>query len=273
MRIAAFYDDISVGAKASGITVEAAVRGLMQEGLELIYLSGFVLDKKREMVETMLKETGVEVEGAYMFYDFGHKPEDRSFEKLIDDMASLGGTNVLLVPGFLSAKDSEEEQKRQLDNMVTALKAAVAYGQSKSIAVSMEDMDGIDAPYCSVEGLDFFMQAVPGLACSFDTGNFVIHHEDEFAALERFRDRLCTIHLKDRSYNRHFEDERATVCADGAEVFPEVVGAGFIRMEEILNRLKERGYQGNVIAELCCYSPGSMLEGLAASLRWLKERI
>ena len=273
MRIAAFYDDIAAGAKASGIPVQAAVRDLIKEGLELIYLSGFVLDKKRELVETMLKETGIGVEGAYMFYDFGHKPEDRSFEKLIDDMAALGGTNVLLVPGFIPLKDSEEERKRQLDNMVTALKAAVAYGQSKDVAVSMEDMDGIDAPYCSVDGLDYFMQAVPGLSCSFDTGNFVIHHEDELEALKRFQDRLCTIHLKDRSSSRHYEEERATVCADGAEVFPEVVGSGFIQMEEILNRLKELDYQGNVIAELCCYNPGNMLEGLTASLRWLRKRI
>jgi sugar phosphate isomerase/epimerase len=66
------------------------------------------------------------------------------------------------------------------------------------IAVSMEDFDGLEAPYCTIAGLNDFLTDVPGLACSFDTGNFIMYQENELEAFQLFRDKICTVHLKDR---------------------------------------------------------------------------
>lgn len=51
------------------------------------------------------------------------------------------------------------------------------------IAVSMEDFDGLEAPYCTIAGLNDFLTDVPGLACSFDTGNFIMYQENELEGI------------------------------------------------------------------------------------------
>lgn len=269
MKIAAFFENIVEGAEKSGISVEEAVKSLMKDGLELLYLAGFSYEKNPVSFRKLLRNTGVGVEGMYMFYDFVNHPEDTSYERLIDATKELGGTNVLLLPGVLPQGTPDWDQKMQ--NMFSALARAVQYGEQKGIAVSLEDFDGMEAPYNSIDGLDQFMQAVPGLKCSFDTGNFCMYSEDELEAFERFKDKICTMHLKDRSRTRRNPDDEEKTCADGQMVYPEMTGYGYIRMEEILRQLKEMSYPGNVIVELYSYSPEHMLEGIARSVRWVKE--
>ncbi len=269
MKIAAFFENIAEGAEKSGISAEEAVKNLMNDGLELLYLSGISYEKDPENFKALLRNTGAGVEGMYMFFDFVDHPEDTSYERLVDVTKELGGTNVLLLPGVLPQGTPDRDRKMQ--NMFTALARAVEYGEQKGIAVSMEDFDGMEAPYSSIDGLDQFMQAVPGLKCSFDTGNFCMYSEDELEAFERFKDRLCTMHLKDRSRTKRNQDDKGKTCADGSVVYAEMTGYGYIRMEEILRRLKEMSYPGNVIVEMYDYSPQHMLEGIAQSVRWVKE--
>ena len=271
MKIAAFYENIVEGARAAGISLETAVRELMQEGLELLYISGFAYKDSADEIESLLKSTGIGVEGMYMFYNFGEDPEDRSYEELIDTTKRLGGTNVLLIPGMLQPGDPENEKKT--DNMIHGMRRAVAYGREKEINVSMEDFDGPDAPFCTIDGLAYFLNHVPGLTCSFDTGNFIMEHEDEMRAFELFKDRICTMHLKDRAKEGRYPDVRSKACKDGALEYPAAVGQGYIRMKEILDRLKEMDYQGNLIVELYDYSPAHMLEGIRESVCWVKENI
>ena len=68
-------------------------------------------------------------------------------------------------------------------NMKIAMSHAVLYGQELGITVSMEDFDGLEAPYCTIAGLDEFLRDVPGLACSFDTGNFIMYQENELEGI------------------------------------------------------------------------------------------
>jgi sugar phosphate isomerase/epimerase len=169
---------------------------------------------------------------------------------------------------------TEEEQGMRpqlLDNMKNALIEAVAYGKKQGITVSMEDFDGLDAPYCTIEGLQWFMTQVEGLQCSFDTGNFLMHHEDELEAFELFADKICAVHLKDRSLTQGSSDDIPCICADGQKRYPTPVGSGYIHMKEILEGLKARNYQGTLIVELFNY--GDMLEGLRQSLKWIRDNI
>ena len=62
MKIAAFYENIVEGARASGVSLESAVRDLMQEGLELLYISGFAYKDAEDEIERLIKSTGVGVE-------------------------------------------------------------------------------------------------------------------------------------------------------------------------------------------------------------------
>ncbi len=272
MKIAVFYENAAEGADACGIPVRDALAGLQQAGMELLYLSIYSMREKEEEILPLTGSLGLGIEGLYGFYDLGHCPEDESWREMIDAAKRVGAANVLIVPGMIPAGE-EAERETLIRNMKNALSRAVNYGREAGVAVSMEDFDGLEAPFCTIAGLADFLNDVPGLKCSFDTGNFVMYHDDELEAFHLFRDRLCTVHLKDRRTEARFPDDRAKACADGSLCYPAATGSGYIRMKEILDLLKEQQYPGNVIIELFDYSPQHMLEGLRESVSWTMGQV
>ena len=124
-----------------------------------------------------------------------------------------------------------------------------------------------------IGGLKEFMDDIPGLSCSFDTGNFIMEHEDELEAFTLFKDKLCTLHLKDRSKTPPYEDARGKLCRDGSLEYVAAVGSGYIRIPKILTQLKKMNYSGNIIVELYEYSHSHMLEGIRDSVKWTKKML
>ncbi len=270
MKVAAFYENIAEGAKYEQISTKEAVLKLISDGLDLLYISSRTLDINRKEVEEILSETGIGVEGVYGFFDLGHNPQDRSYEKMILDAVHLRANNVLIVPGMIEDGD---EGGAVTANMIEGMKKAVEFGAQYGIAVSMEDFDGLKAPYCTIEGLAEFMDSVPGLLCSFDTGNFIMYGQDEMSAFQLFRDKLCTIHLKDRKKAAEYSDENYKVCHDGSKRYAAPAGAGYIKIKEILEKLIHQGFGGNGIVELYDYSPSHMLQGISDSVKWVKRQL
>lgn len=187
--------------------------------------------------------------------------------------------NVLLVPGFVQKEETEKTQQL-IENMQTGLRHAVEYGKEKQIDVSIEDFDALMAPYCRIAVIADFLEKVPGLKFSFDTGNFVMYHENELEAFELFRDKICTVHLKDRCresektlsvWKETAGKNLCTVCANGEKLYVVPVGEGFMQIREIMIRLKKSGYDDGFIAELYNYPPEHMAEGIRKSIRWIKE--
>lgn len=66
------------------------------------------------------------------------------------------------------------------------------------IPVVIEDFDDRNSPIACVSGMKWFAEQVPGLCFTFDTGNFIIHGEDVFAAWEELKDKVVHVHCKDR---------------------------------------------------------------------------
>ena len=272
MKIAAFYENVLEGAESNNISVKDALGELQRCGLELLYLSMASLHEREEEIIDLLRDLKLGLEGIYGFYDFGHCPDDDSWREMIDSARRLGASNVLIVPGMVPAEEKSESEPL-IRNMKTVLARAVSYGQEAGVAVSMEDFDGLEAPFCTIAGLKDFLDDVPGLECSFDTGNFVMYHENELEGFQLFRDKICTVHLKDRRKEARFPDDSSKICADGSFCYPAETGEGYIHIKEILSRLREQNYPGNVIVELYDYSPQHMLEGLRESVNWVRETL
>lgn len=270
MKIAAFYENILEGARKSGVTDREALIKLHEQGMRAIYISYDSLRSDKERLLTLFREIGLEVEGLHGFFDLGTDPESDDCLDMIRLAKEAGANNVLIIPGMISSEDENKREVR-LQNMQTALSKAVAYGEQEGIVVSMEDFDGLSAPYNCVEGLKWFLDHVPGLMCTFDTGNFIMFHEDEIAAFHLFRDRICSLHIKDRSATPISNADRPKQCTDGSFVYPAPVGSGYIKIREILASLVKDGYQGNVIAEL--YDYDDMLSGVIQSVSWLNATL
>ncbi len=256
--IAAFYENIVSGSEASKISVTDAVSNLMDHGLEALYILDNSLKYRADEVHAVLKATGIAVAGLHAWIDFSSDPSNQSFRFLIDEAVRLKTDNVLIVPGMESAK-----------NIVHGMQKAVYYGDAMNIRVCMEPLDRLDAPYCTLEGLEYFLSNIPGLYCCFDTGNLVLHAEDEVEAFRQLSDKVCAMHLKDRSRQSRYSDTIAKICANGDIVYPAPVGSGFIRIGEILDMAEDMP----LIVELYDYSLEHMLDGLRESLDWVSNRL
>lgn len=251
-----------------GLDMKTALARLKQDGMEKVYFSYDTLKNDTdEKIMKMLQELELEVEGLYGFFRFDRDPLDDSYQGMIDMAVKIKAGNVLFVPGFIT-KDDKQEEKQLLENMWTGLKKAVQYGKKQGVAVSIEDFDGLDAPYCRVNGVAEFLKNVPGLQFSFDTGNFVMYHEDEEEAFELFKDKICTVHLKDRGRDN---EHPFVICADGEKLCTVPVGDGFIHIKEIISKLKQQGYDGGLIAEMYGHSAENMYDGIRKSVKWIRK--
>ena len=269
MKTAVFYENLYDGAKAAGKRVDDTLRELMDLGMEMLYLSADSWERDRHELGKILEKLDLPVEGMHGFCDFPGDPDTARYRRIVDCAVEAGAGNLLIIPGMLTGGNTW----RDLEIMVSGVRRTVEYGKARGIPVLMEDFDGLLAPYNCIAGLKYFMDEVEGLGCAFDTGNFSAFHEDELEAFDLFADRIVTVHLKDRCPAPRYGGEHPFRCADGQEVCPCAVGSGVIRIEEILRRLKARGYTGNVIAELYACDPAFFFRDAAESLQWLKGKV
>ncbi len=266
MKIAVFYENIYDGVQAAGQNMETVLARLKDAGMDMLYISADSWKRDRKDLRRWMKNLDLQMEGMHAFCDFAGCPDTVAYREMVDLAKESGAKNFLIVPGFLSTGNSV----RDLNNMVLGVNRTVEYGKTVGIPVLMEDFDGLAAPYNCMAGLKYFLDAVPDLGCAFDTGNFVIFHEDELEALALFADRIQTVHLKDRTAIKRYEKDTPLLCADGTQVYACAPGSGDIRISEILKRLKTRNYGGNAIVELYCCDPGEVLKDIAWSVRWLR---
>ncbi|MBR0219018.1 MAG: TIM barrel protein [Clostridia bacterium] len=269
MKIAVFYENIYDGVKATGQDMESVLARLKDAGMDMLYISADSWRRDRKDLKRQMENVGLTMEGMHAFCDFPKAPDTEAYKELIDLAVDSGANNFLIVPGFLSTGNSV----RDLDSITQGVRRAVEYGQTVGMPVLMEDYDGLTAPYNCMAGLKFFLDRVPGLGCAFDTGNFIMFHEDVLSAFELFADKIQTLHLKDRTPNRRHENDTPLTCADGTQTFACAPGSGDVPINEILKRLKARHYPGNVIAELYCCDPKEVLGDIEWSVRWLKNRL
>lgn len=269
MKIAAFYENIYDGVRATGRRMEDVLAELRDAGMEMLYLSPDSWKRDRKELSGIMEKLDLRIEGMFGSCGFPNDPGTTAYKEMLDLAAEAGAGNFLIIPGMLTGGNTQ----RDLERMVTGVRKTVEYGRSRGVPVLMEDFDGLLSPYNCIAGLRYFLDSVEGLECAFDTGNFAAFREDELEAFELFADRIRTVHLKDRSTDRRHEGDTPFVCADGKPVYACTVGSGYIRIGEILKRLKQRNYNGNVIAELYACDPEYVLRDAADSVRWLKEQL
>ena len=267
MKKAVFYENIFDGVQASGADMERTLAGFREEGMELLYLSPDSWVRDRESLSPMLRKLGIGIEGMHGWCDFPQNPDSLRYREMIDLAAEAGAGNLLIVPGMLHTGDTAAA----VDAIVRGMRKAVEYGRERGIPVLMEDFDGLLSPYNSIFGLRYFLENVEGLGCAFDTGNFVIFHEDELKAFDLFAEKIQTVHLKDRLADPVHPNGYANICADQKPAWACAIGSGYIQIAEILNRLRRRNYSGNIIVELYGVDPAFVLEDVSRSLRWLRQ--
>ena len=265
MKIAVFYENIRDGVAETGADMRDTLKKLRGAGMELLYVSADSWKRDGKALSPILRETEMGIEGMHAFVDFPKGATEEDAKAAVNLALEAGAGNLLIVPGFLSTGNSV----RDIERIREGIRYTVSYGKEKGLPVLMEDFDGLSAPYNCMAGLQYFIDGTPGLGCAFDTGNFITFREDELAAFDLFADKIRTVHVKDRALSPRHERDTAYTCADGTRLYCVSTGTGIIRIPEILNRLKTRGYPGNVIVELYCCDARYVLDDILSSVRFL----
>lgn len=255
MRMAVFLDHVRQAASELGRPVPevfARLRGLGFEGVEV---DGDSVENAPEL-KKQLDAAGLAVCSIYSMYDWGRNPRDMHEYRQIQLARELGAQRIMPVPGFFSdhGRLDEEVRMAEMKKMISGMKTLVKAAKSEGVPVTMEDYDHAASPIATIRGMQRFLQEVPELHVTLDTGNFFFSGENVLSAWALFRDRIDHVHLKDRMIGSagslmEVRYGRPSASPDGLVMYPCAVGEGVIPVPVILHNLLAEGYDGYVTVE------------------------
>lgn len=248
MKVSVFFDHILQAKEQTGKALEELLKGVREAGIEAVEINLTYLTEHFEVFE-LLRQNDLAVSCIYEFYDMGRSDETEKALRHVETAVSVGAKRILVVPGFLFGEVSDEMQKcmpaadkitaffensKEICRMAEGLSFVAACGAKKGVTVTVEDFDDRNSPLAGMYGIRWFLQQVPELMYTLDTGNFLFYGEKVSDAYELLKDRIAHVHCKDRN-----PDTYASVQT----------GSGYIPFGEILGKLKEKNYEGYLAVE------------------------
>lgn len=276
MRISVFFDHVREAAEQTGRALPDILSQVRDFGITALECSLESLTEDISGRKALFSQCDVQVSCIYGMYDFANTDDVSLAYPLIDTAAFFGADKVLIVPGFTQLQGEDERKATRtvgtpaMKRMAEVLNKLCAYAEDRHITVTMEDFDDAHAPFASEVQLAWFLEQVPALGICFDTGNFLYADVDELEAFEVLKQRIRHVHCKDRSLIVH-EQETPKLTVTGEALYASPVGAGCIRMKEIISRLKDMGYDDTLAIEH--FGASDQLAFMGQSARWLKNRI
>jgi len=243
MKLSVFFDHILQAQEQTGKSLEELLTGVRSAGIEAVEINLSYLCGHPD-VQKLLATNKLGISCIYEFYDMGHFDETEKAKKHVNTAVSVGAKRILVVPGFLSGIASLQMQKAmpvkenivdffesndEIKRMAEGLSFAAKYGAEKGVIVTVEDFDGLDSPLAGMYGIHWFLQQVPELMYTLDTGNFLFYKENVMDAFELLKDRIVHVHCKDRQ-----PETNASVQT----------GTGYIPFAGVLGKLKKQNYDG-----------------------------
>lgn len=276
MRISVFFDHVREAAEQTGRELKDVLNQVRAMGITALECSLESLTEDIDGRKALFSQCDMQVSCIYGMYDFANTPDVSLAYPLIDTAVSFGADKVLIVPGFTEMDgESEWEATRKvqtpaMEQIAEVLRKLCGYAKERHVAVTMEDFDDAHAPFASEVQLAWFLKQVPDLNICFDTGNFLYADVDELQAFDVLKERIRHVHCKDRSLLPNGE-EIPKMTVTGKALYASPVGAGCIKMEEIIRRLKNMGYDDTLVIEH--FGAADQCGFMEQSAKWLKDRI
>ena len=270
MKLSVFFDHVLQAREQTGKTIEELLTGVRAAGIEAVEINLDYLCEHPEVWDA-LKKADLGVSCIYEFYDMGRSDESEKACRHVETAVKAGANRILVVPGFLSGEASLQMQKAmpvqenivgfferndEIKRMAEGLSFAAKYGTEKGVAVTVEDFDGLDSPLAGMYGICWFLQQVPELMYTLDTGNFLFYGEDVLDAYELLKDRIAHVHCKDRQPKTNASVQ---------------TGTGYVPFKEIVGRLIARNYDGYLAIEH--FDVAGQEECIRGSAEFLKEMV
>lgn len=269
IRLSTFFDHILQAEEQTGKHIPELLAEVKKAGISAVEINRTYLLEHPATLE-MLETAGLQVSCIYEFYALERGRETEKARRHIEIARKTKAGKILIVPGFFSVETEEfvncvpDREKvwdylshsEKAQRMADGLREIVEMAGSRNIAdtpitVVIEDFDDRNSPIACVSGMQWFAEQVPGLCFTFDTGNFIIHGENIFAAWEELKDKVVHVHCKDRkiSSDKPLQTQK-NATPDIKECYlPAAVGEGCIPIKELVYKMKEYGYRGYLAIE------------------------
>ena len=174
MRITVFYDHVREACRQSGKELHEIAELLNKHGICGVEMDYGEVKRHTGKRFKELQRVGLPVQSVYAFFDWGNHPEDHSYKRMLKKLSRYGVRHVLAVPGFV-----KEGQDRAVcrERMAVVLQEMCRYAAKRKICVSIEDFDDCSAVFATGAEVRWFLDRIPELSCTFDTGNFLYSEE------------------------------------------------------------------------------------------------
>lgn len=245
MELSVFYDHIVEAAAQTGKPVDEVCKIVRSFGITAVEIENRYILADRVGVLRSLENADLHINCINGYFDFTHHPDEAQGRAFIDFASELGAKKVLVIPGFIG---EGEEKGPLMQNLQGALTALCAYAGERGVTVGVEDYDDYIAPFSTIDQLDWLMHNVPGLHCTFDTGNFLYNEEDVLQAFDKLKSKVNHLHCKDRSFTPN-PDEKPKLTTGGRKMYSIPVGSGVIPIRQIITALYSQGYTGSFAIE------------------------
>ena len=139
MKLSVFYDHITEACTQRKLPVQEVLKQVRDAGITGIEISlSQLLDKKEEILENF-RDADLCISSIYEFYDWGNQGDLSHGRNQVETAYEVGAGKILVVPGFVSAK--EAAQFRRKNHSYKELAACMAqnkrYGKWRRICPSL----------------------------------------------------------------------------------------------------------------------------------------
>lgn len=267
MKIGIFLDHLRDAGRQTGRTLESVALEAAAMGISFVHINAEFWMDNEARVDELLQKTGLYAGSSDQILHLTQGRDLDKAERVIRFLSRKGVGQLLLIPGFV-----HEAQTRQsaMDEAARHMKELMYLARSLHVKCSLEDYDNSTAPFGTWQELKWYAEQIPELGVSFDTGNFAYFGQDAMEAYRQLKPYICHVHAKDRKYTGR-ANETPLIAQNGKALYPSAVGSGEMPMREILEDLKQSGYQGGVLIEH--FDSGDMLADMKQSAEWLKQLI
>ena len=240
MKKSIFYEHIIEAAKQENTAISEIVQYVASLGYSGCDVPWTAAEDFCQIYD-ILQESGIKIASVHRFWDIFAPLDTADAEQFFKTLADRGCFMAMIIPSRAENKPYTEED---FSTVCEALRQLCDMAKNYGVTVTVEDFDSNDIIINNTAALKKAFDAVPDLYHSFDTGNYAFFHESEIEAFALFKDRIKSVHLKDRAFAPPTSDAVPQILSDGTTSYPCAVGKGDLKIRECLSLLAQISYDG-----------------------------
>ena len=266
MKLSTFYNHIITSTNQENKTIEQIGEKLLEKGVGGIELLIKKYDEENLNNIKRLQAVGMYVNSIPAHTDIIHGATFDFADEMIRKALNVNTDKIMLIPGFLN---EGEDLNDAIDRTLPFTDYLCNKGADYGIIIGLEDYGAVNSPVRNSSGMLRYLENVPKLTCTFDSGNFIFSGEDTYEAYTKLKKYITHhFHCKDHTLTPNGSCDKL-VAMNGNDLYPVAIGTGVIPNKEILKDLKQNGFDGAITIEI--FGSARMMSDIYQSADFIKQ--